>query len=716
MSDRKLFPKQIAAPTRGTLAANEEIDLWQMSRILWSGKWWIVISAFVAVLMGAYYVFGIAESKYTSHAIVALDSREEQVVDLESVVSGLSGDQASINTEVEVLRSRGLIGKLVDALNLKQDQEFNTRLREPPNFSLDAIRLWVESNFSGPGMEESDLSDQALRDAVINNTLDAISISNVRQSYVFRISVVTNSAQKSALIANRLAELYILDQLEVKFKATQQATGWLTERVGELQVALENADAAVKEFSAGSALIDAEVLAALNRQIKDLRERVSDAEAVETRAKSRVATLQAAFATDEPAKIAEAARDQSLSRAFELLDTGGNAAQTSFDARFELIKARATLSLQRASNQKTAMQASILNLEQQVENQSADLVQLQQLQREAEASRLIYEYFLGRLKETSVQQGIHQADSRILSQAVVAQYPSAPRKAVILALAAMLGVLGSTVWVFLREMTQNNFRTAEDLTAMTGYVVLGQIPRIPARRRASVLKYLTDKPNSAAAEAIRNLRTSIMLSNLDHPPQVIMSTSAIPGEGKTTQSVALAQNFSRLGKSVLLIEGDIRRLVFNDYFDLPGEHSLLTVLAGEVSLAAAVVHAPELGADVLKGETSSTNAADIFSSDNFTALLGQARETYDVIIIDTPPVLVVPDARVVGQSVDATLLSVQWNATSRSQVQEALRLFEMVNLKVAGLVLSKIDAKGMKRYGYGNYGAYGAYGKSYYAN
>ncbi|MFC6639635.1 CpsD/CapB family tyrosine-protein kinase [Sulfitobacter sediminilitoris] len=239
------------------------------------------------------------------------------------------------------------------------------------------------------------------------------------------------------------------------------------------------------------------------------------------------------------------------------------------------------------------------------------------------------------------------------------------------------------------------------------------MPAIPARRRKNVLKYFVDKPTSAAAEAIRNLRTSVLLSNIDNPPKVIMSTSSIPQEGKTTQSMALALNLTGLGKRVLLIEGDIRRRIFSQYFELPNTNGLLSVLAGNLSLQDAVIRIDALGADVLIGEKAKTIAADIFSSERFAMLLETAREQYDYIIIDTPPVLAVPDARIIGRHVDAIIYTVKWDSTSHRQVREGLKAFEDVNLRVSGLVLGQINARGMKRYGYGD--SYGAY-HAYYAN
>lgn len=208
-----------------------------------------------------------------------------------------------------------------------------------------------------------------------------------------------------------------------------------------------------------------------------------------------------------------------------------------------------------------------------------------------------------------------------------------------------------------------------------------------------------------------------MLSNVDHPPKVIAITSSIPGEGKTTMSLALAQNFVGMDRKVLLVEGDIRRRVFSQYLNTDQTKGLLSVLSGESKLDEVVVRDPIVGADVLLGEKSSTSAVDIFSSERFSQLMEKARDAYDVILIDTPPVLVVPDARVIAQSADALLFVVKWDSTTKSQVEDALHMFDTANQRVHGLALNQISVKGMKRYGYGGkYGAYSSYGRKYYTN
>ena len=703
--DQNTFLKQaqpVAAPI------DDEVDLAALFATLWRGKLCVILCGLLAALVGGYYAFGIATPLYTTVASVALESRQEQIVDIDSVMSGLSGDQVTINTEVEVLKSRRLIGKVVDDLDLVADPEFNETLREPiwlsPGSVADAVRKTVFRQTVPVDVPSAD----AVRDGVINAALEQISVSNVRQSYVFSISVVTENAEKSARIANRLAELYVEDQIVLKFERTAEATEWLTERVAELQIELETSESQLKDFSSKTDLISPEGLTAMNRQLKDLRDREIDVLATVAANRRQVAALNAAFATADTLRMAEVANDPALDR----LMTGDDSVsrQALFLDRFSELVAEAQRNLIRSEAQLAAIGQSAEEIGVSIETQSGELVALQQFEREAEASRLIYEFFLSRLKETSVQQGLQQAESRILSYAVAPPDPSAPRKGVVVMLSLVFGLAAGAGLVLMRERSQNTFRTAEDLEAKTGYAVLGQVPLIPAKSRKKVIQYLHAKPNSAVAESIRNLRTSLLLANLDKPPKVIMSTSSIPGEGKSTQSIALALNLAGLGKKVLLIEGDIRRRVMNTYFDAPEKRGFLSVMLGEIPLDEAMTRLPDFGFDVLFGEKSQTNAADIFSSDKFGAFIESFRSDYDYIIIDTPPVLAVADARIIARWVDTVIYTVKWDHTSFRQVLDGLKAFEQVNVKIAGLVLGQISPRGMKRYGYGDsYGAYQTY-------
>ena len=693
---------------------DDEIDLMELFRALWRGKWVIALSALVAVVLGGYYAVGVAEPQYRATAQLTLEVRTGQVVDLESVMTGVSTEQAALNTEIEIITSRRILGKLVDERDLTRDPEFNPAL-EPPSALARArgvLAGWLGGS-DGAGTP-GEAYEKTPRDKAIDILRQKLSASVQRDTYVFNISATTGDAEKSARILNTLADLYLQEQIAVKFEATEQAVAWLSKRVTELEADLREKEDTLKAARSETELISPEALEGLNLQAKNLRERLEEMRAGVDSARADLERLTALRAAGDRAAAAEAAGDATLRRLLQSLREGEPDAAAMFDQRLDALVGRAEEAYDRQLSQANALAESYRTLQERIERQSSDLVRIEQMTREVETTRTLYETFLTRLKETTVQRGLQQADSRVLSDAIPGE-KVAPRTALILALSMVLGLMAGAAIVLVRQFLHDTFRAAEDLERATGLPVLGQIPKLPVRERKDLIGYLKDRPTSAPAEAIRNLRTSLLLSDIDHPPQIIMSTSALPGEGKTTQAVALAQNLAGLDKAVLLIEGDIRRRTFAQYFSDVPAGGVLSALSGEVPLNEVVFHDARVGADILMGEKSRANAADLFSSDKFRAFLARAREAYDFVIIDTPPVLVVPDARVIGQHADAILFSVAWDKTQRGQVLAALREFESANLGVTGIALAQIDPKGMRRYGYGGkYGAYGAYGQGYY--
>ncbi|GMG82326.1 polysaccharide biosynthesis tyrosine autokinase [Paralimibaculum aggregatum] len=705
----------------------EELDLRRVVSTLWRSKWVILMLGLAGLGIAMLYLRSTVPL-YEARAEVLWEVAKPNIVDIDPVASQASAasDFLLLQSQIKIVTSSRLLGKVVDEMGLAERPFFNPfavppEARSPDLMSLGGIltalaRLGLDLGAPEP----ADPPAAKQREITIDALARSIGVSWVENSYVLVLSTSTPDPRLSADLANEIARFYILDQLEKKFEATRAATEWLSERVAELRLELEAAEQTVEDYSAASELISEEALAARARQIKEMRDRRRDL--VERRRDLRgdstvISDLRQA---ENFAAIADRLRRPDLvDLAGEIADAPDDGVRAAVIARFDRALLQITLGIEqnakRAEAQIAALGGSIASLEKELEVQSKALVELRQLQREAEASRLIYESFLSRLKETTVQEGIQQPDARMLSDAWVPDWPSKPKKVAILGLGAIAGLVAGVSIIVLREKLNATFRTAGELEARTGQAVLGTIPLAPLPRRQALLDFLAKRPGSSFAESIRNLRTSVLLANIDKPPQVIMVSSGEPGEGKTTTCVALAQISCSLGKSVLIVECDLRRRNFRRVFDIEHERGLLSVLSGRMRYED-VVHVEESsGMHVLPGERSSVNAADVFASKRFAEFLQELRGHYDFIFVDTPPVLAVPDARVIAQHADALVYVVRWNRTLRETVAAGLRTFAQVNARITGVALTQVDMKDMERYGYRDFSYYRT-AQRYYQN
>lgn len=694
------------SPSFSAPIEDDSLDIARFTRALWAGKYWIAGATFAAMLMGVVYAVFFTTPVYTASTRLLFETQQTDLSGLGGVVAP-GVDAVSMNTQFEIMRSPDLLRKVVRKHNLHEDPTFNPWLREPP-FSL---RAAIKSIFVEPPErvipdEEAQIASAA---GVAGQTLNMYA---VRGTQVLVISSTTTDPVSSQRLANVMADEYVLNQIEVKFEAIQQATEWLAHRVAELEDNFKASQAVLQDYAAQRSAPTPETLQGLTRQLTDIRERISSNEDGREAARDKAEALRAAADAGDIDTVIGITQDPSLLRMVELREQGQNL-ENAIMGRLETLALQARQESATLEEQIVSLRQSEKLLAERIDVQAQDLAQIEQLSQEVEANRTLYEYFLNRLKETAALGGIQKADARVLSTASVPRFPAAPSKTRIVIVFTALGIALSALSLVGIEALNRGFRTSEALEQDTGVTVFGQIPRIHASTRLDILDYLTKNPNSAAAEAYRNLRTSILLSDLDNPPQVILSTSSLPAEGKTVQAFGLAMNMAAMDKKVLLIEGDVRRSIFTARLGFEQGPGLIGVLSKQADLKDVIVRDADHNFDILIGGKARTNPVDVFSSQAFEDLMNGLREEYDMIVIDSPPLLAVPDARVIGQHVDAIIYSVRWNSTTRAQVNEGLSLLQTVNLKVAGLVLSQVNLKTMRSYGYGGYGTYGG---KYYSN
>ncbi|WP_422027214.1 GumC family protein [Pyruvatibacter mobilis] len=682
--------------------------------------------------------------QFTATSLVLIDPREQQVVDIEAVMSGLPPDSAAIDSEVEVLRSRTLAARVVDQLELVADPEFNSALTEPGLLAALDPRRWFGSD---QPVEEA-TRDQRETNRVIDAFQDRLSVGRRGLTYVISISFRSPDARKAALIANTVADLYVLEQLEAKYEATRRANEWLNDRLSELRAEVRAAEEAVEIFrtennlvSASGLTVNEQQLAELNGQLILARADLAEREAKFNRYRElrRTGTGADTLADVLQSPVIAQLRQQEAEVTRRLAELSSRYG----DRHPEMIKVRAerrdlavaidrevSRTVANVENEVAVTRTRVASLEKslrELEGRSGEgglkEVKLRELESDAQAVSSLYESFLERFRQTSEQTDLQEADARILSQATVPTSPSFPRKGLFLVLALFAsGGLGVAL-AFLLEHLDDAFSSVSQLEKGLGLPHLASVPDVAADVGSAIaapFDIILKRPLSAYTESFRALRSAIALSNVDQPPRVVLVTSALPADGKTTTAISLARASASAGVRTVLLDCDLRRP--NVHKNLKGGSGtgpaagIVEVLAGQAELDDALITDEPSGLSYLPVKAGAANPPDLLGSKHMENLLASLRETFDMVVIDSAPVLPVVDSRVLSRRVDKTLFVVRWRNTPRDAAGNAIKDLTEAGADIAGVVFERLDLKKQKKYTYGDSGYYyGRYSK-YYVN
>lgn len=688
---------------------------------------------------------------YSAEVQVLLDRQKMQIVDMQAVMSGLSPDGATIDSEMQILRSRTLAARVVENLNLTQDPEFNGALREPSLLRWLDPRVWIGSMLSLFEAEQPPLDMEAGAEVelnrAINGLLGRMTVTRQRGSYVIAIGFLSENPAKAARIANEIAETYILNQLDAKFDGTRRANEWLSRRLAELRQQVRDSERAVEIFRAEQGLetpsgvtLNEQELSELNAQLILARASLAEVQARYDRARqirsaggsieSVADVMQSGTITGLRQKQAEVARElANLSSKYgprhpEIVNAEAQRRdiQRQIGAEIDRIMGSLQNNVAVAESRVAALEENLREVRGETGAGGQALVQLRELEREAAANRAVYESFLNRFKETSQQEDFQTPDSRVISAATPPGNPSYPRKGLVLVLALGLsGMLGVGV-AFLLEHLDNGLQTGRDVEQALGLPHLVSLPATPSEKGAdgkvmSPQDYLLVKPLSAFSESLRSLRSALQLSNVDNPPTVILFTSALPNEGKTTTSAGFARAAAASGLKVALVDCDLRHPSVHKAFGLKRpEAGLVELLAERLDLGQVLIRDPKSELDILPIATGTANPPDVLGSTQMRLLLDRLRADYDLVVLDSAPVLPVSDSRVLSRIADETVFVVRWNETPKDAAQAAIRELRLYDASIAGIVLAIVDTAAQAKYGYGDGGYY--YGKysRYYVN
>lgn len=703
----------------------------------------LALLVFVAVL-----VFTLqATPLYTATASVMIDTRTSQVVDSQAVLSGLSADAGVVDTEVEILKSRQLAERVVEALNLEEDPEFNSAFGSPG--LIEQVSNGIGSLFGASAPDRArrqltELEAQRQRERVVDTVRNRLTIRRVGLTYVMGVSFTSPSQQKAARIANAFAQNYLLEQLEAKFEATRQANAWLNTRLNDLRGEVIQGEAAVEQYRNANNLLSASGATLTEQEISTYNTQLATVRAQQAEDEARLATARAQMSRgstgdDVGEALGSAVVQQLRTRRAEVSGRVADLSSRYGPRHPDMLRAERELAdidgqiqaeigrivsnlearVQVARQRTASMQGSLSGARGTLAANNNAGVRLNELQRNAEASRTLYQGLLDRFKQTTSQEGLEESDARIVSRAIIPGSPSSPNVPLNLMLGFVLAVGAGLAGVVLAEMLDVGIATGEEVEAKLSYPHVGSIPLVSsiasgADGRMPPAEFLLQKPLSAFAEAVRALRTSILFSRVGQNVSVIAVTSTLPGEGKTTTAVCLARSAAQAGQRAVIVDCDLRRRAVNRLFGIEPERGLLDVLNG-VSTLEATLHLDEAsGAWVLPLTHTSFTPKDVFNSQAMDTLLASLRANFDLIILDTAPVLAVADTRILASKADAVVFLTRWRSTPRKAISNALRLLEGAGAHIVGVALVQVDMKSQSRYGYGDAGYYyGAY-KQYY--
>ena len=725
--------------SRARGSSGETIDVERLIAAFRRRLWLFVAVAGViaAVLM---FVMLRQTPMYTATANVMINTRTEKVVDSQAVLSGLTADTGTVDTEVEVIKSPQLAETVVDALKLDKDPEFNGALKSPGLIGSVLGGKKAAAQRAAPGAAEAE------RQAVIAAVGKQLTIRRVGLTYSITISFESTSAMKAATIANAFADAYLRSQLTAKFDATRQANSFLNTRLDTLRTQLQEADAAVSNYRVANNLLSSEGTTLTEQEISAYNQQLAQARAQQSEDEARLRTARAQLAAGSNGDdVGEALSSQVVQnlraqravvsgRVAEMSGRYGERHPDMVRAQRELadidqqIQAeirRIVSNLEarvRVSQQRTAsVQASLGGARGTLAANSAASVHLKELEGNAEAARNVYQSFLDRYKQTGAQEGVEQADARIASRAVPPSRQSSPNLMLAVALSVVVGVGAGLAAVVVAEIMDAGLATSDDVERKIGLASVASIPLMSSvaeanERGMQPIDYVLRKPLSGFAEAFRSLRTSILYAVPGQQGKIVVLTSALPGEGKTTTSICLARVAAQAGSKVLLLDCDLRRRAVTRTLGLTPENGLAEVLHGTATLESAVLLDQASGAYVLPLAHTASSTEDIFGLPAMDQLLARARASFDLVILDTAPVLALADTRILAGKTDVVVLLARWRKTPARAIGASVRLLQQANAQIAGVALTQVDMNAQSKHGYGDAGYYYDEYKKYYAS
>lgn len=688
-----------------TIARHYEAVAFGTVALLWRRRL-LIVSGGVLVLLATWLALTIIPPRYSAEVLFQFDFGRDDAARSAKGSGSLSLDPSSlVESEARIMRSMTTARAVVDRLGLAS-QEAATVEPSVPHLIMQAVADLLPQGLAkfafGPFGPRQELSPAARRDMIAARLRDSLSVTNDTKSYLLTIGFRDTEAKRAADIANAFAQEYLTAKMEAAAASMRRAGDWYAAQIRESRANLDRIEARIGAFRQRTGFVEVGVDGGdLSQQrMRDTLVQLSAATAARIAEETRVRRVQDVLSAGNVPSASDLAGAPVIQR---LLETEAAARKEVSDLSVifgerhpSVVKAKAALDeaqgrlraqvaqavaniqadVQAARASEAALSERVEAMQQRLIESKAQETQLKALQADAVATRDRIRQLTEGYEQANALGDLKPVIGQIVSKAEAPNIPNSPNVALALGLALLGGLAGGVATTLLLEKRDRGFRTENELQQETRADSFGLVPAVPANP--------TEGDAVIVGEAIRFVVAATFSS--PSPPKVVLITSSVPNEGKTFVALAMARVLSMMGRSVLLIDASPRRLLIGD--GRAGPFAVVERLLGQAG-AAAENKLERIS--VVRRTSGLRDGRGVFSSDSFETMLKQARERYDVVLLEVPSVMLLADIVLLRDHADTIIHVVRWHDTLKSAVMSTFQQLSSLGLHVRGVVLNRVD-------------------------